>query len=151
MYYLIIILLVLVWDVHCCLCCPKFHVLVEVFYTLFLLLLDTALPYFYEGGQVIANATSTSVTITWNAWNKNIDYGTGPVDKYNVYYWKADAKTSSAISQTVTEAYTKITDLSPETLYYFAVAAVRNYELREGPWSTNTFAATGCGGKSLNI
>ncbi|XP_072044702.1 uncharacterized protein [Amphiura filiformis] len=47
-----------------------------------------ALPYFYNDYHVTVNATSNSVNVTWNEWKPTIDYGTGPIDHYRVYYWK---------------------------------------------------------------
>ena len=114
----------------------------------FLLYFQIALPYFYNGGQVTATATSTSVTITWNAWNQDIDYGTGPVDYYKVYYWKTDSAISPSTFQVSSESSTDITDLFPETMYNFSVAAVKTYKMLEGPRSIDTFAITGCGGMS---
>ena len=110
-----------------------------------------ALPYFYDNGQITALAVSnsTSVRVTWKAWNPAIDHGIGPVAHYKVSYWKANSTISSADFQNTTQTFMTITDLSPQTMYTFAVAVVKTYQsqLLEGPGSISTSAFTGCVGR----
>ena len=115
---------------------------------IFFMYFDIALPYFYNGGQVTANATSTSVTITWNEWNQDIDYGTGPVDHHKAYYWKTDSAIYPSTFQVSSGSSTDIINLFPETMYNFSVAAVKTYQMLEGPRSMDASAITGCGGMS---
>ena len=108
---------------------------------------EQALPYFYNGGQVTASATGTSVTITWNEWKQTTDYGTGPVNYYKVYYWNVDSTISE--SKKVSGSSIDFKNLSADTMYNFSVVAVKNHELLEGPFSMNVTAITGCDGRSV--
>ncbi|XP_072044269.1 uncharacterized protein [Amphiura filiformis] len=110
-----------------------------------------ALPYFYDNDQVIVDAMSNSVKVAWNEWNQTIDYGTGPVDQYRVFYWKEDDIGTSYNSQESSDSTAIISDLSIETVYNLAVAAVKyvNGELIEGPWSRNVSTTTGCAAPTL--
>ena len=91
---------------------------------------------------------STSVKVTWRAWNQTIDHGVGPVAHYRVGYWKANSTISSAEFQNTTQTFMTITDLSPQTTYTFAVAVVKTYQSQVlvGPGNISTSAFTGCVG-----
>ncbi|XP_072044701.1 uncharacterized protein [Amphiura filiformis] len=94
-----------------------------------------ALPYFYNNGHISANATGATVLLAWADWNQAIDYGTGPVDHYKIYFWKEGESETSSQFQTSTDSNEIISDLSIESVYNFAVAAVRtvNGEKLGGP------------------
>ena len=111
------------------------------------------MPYYFAGRDVTANVSSTSVTITWDEWNQATDYGTGPIDHYRIYYWKDPSTRSSPNYKKSMHPSVIISDLLPETLYHFAIAAVKvvDVEFLEGPRSLNTSANTGCGGKQIYV
>ncbi|XP_072043281.1 uncharacterized protein [Amphiura filiformis] len=109
-----------------------------------------ALPYFYDDDQLKTYTTSTSVFLTWRDWNKAMDYGTGPIDHYMIFYWTEDD--TGTLNLRSSDSKTVIFNLSIESLYYFAVAAVKvvNGESLEGPSRRNVSATTGCGAPNLS-
>ncbi len=89
----------------------------------------------------------TSVIIRWDAWDINIDYGTGPAGKYGVYYAKAGE--SLELCGHVYGTEKRIDDLEKETEYVFAISVFRNIDsiLTEGVLTPEESARTGCGSK----
>ena len=83
------------------------------------LFLFLALPYFYNNTHVTVNALGTSVMITWNSWNPTIDYGTGPIDHCNIYYWEHNDLDSSTTFVNSTRSSVVISNLLPEVILQF--------------------------------
>ncbi|KAJ8017550.1 hypothetical protein HOLleu_44956 [Holothuria leucospilota] len=86
------------------------------------------------------SSSSTTITIRWSAWNETHDRGTPPVVSYNLYHklsnnsdWKEAIPYDSVDGQD--EYYATVKNLSPDTLYDFSVAAVREGYGGEGPKS----------------
>ena len=83
---------------------------------------------------------STSVDVTWNAWNSSpMDSGDGPIVSYRVYFVPAsssswtEAGTVSVTDQSkVTYTYV-VQQLEANTSYRLSVAAVREGQGGEGP------------------
>ncbi|XP_072050190.1 uncharacterized protein [Amphiura filiformis] len=109
-----------------------------------------ALPALYEFKPQIIKVSGATLTIQWNAWDANIDYGTGPVEKYQIYLAQQGQTLVPVAESTNTEE--EITGLWHETTYDFALTVFRNiisddmseksYEGIMGPISS---ATTTCG------
>ncbi|XP_038066559.1 tyrosine-protein kinase receptor Tie-1-like [Patiria miniata] len=104
------------------------------------------LPYLSQPPSV--TVTLTSATVSWQAWDPNVDAGDGPVFAYKVYY-----SLKSSISWTVAETVSvtnssqalyssTIPSLNPNTEYMFSVAAVLQEQGGEGPMSPVTIKVT---------
>ncbi|XP_038068521.1 receptor-type tyrosine-protein phosphatase epsilon-like [Patiria miniata] len=105
------------------------------------------LPYLSQ--PPIVTVTSTSATVSWQAWGSNaMDAGDGPVIEYRVYY-----SPTSSISWTVAETVSvtnpsqalysfTVQPLNRNTEYMFSVAAVLQEQGGEGPMSPVTFNVT---------
>ncbi|XP_072044700.1 uncharacterized protein [Amphiura filiformis] len=111
-----------------------------------------ALPYFSNNDHITANATRNSVLLAWGDWNQAIDYGTGHVDHYKIYFWKEGEKETSSQFQTSFDSSEIISDLSIESVYNFDVAAVKtvNGEELEGPRGRYISATTQCAAPTLS-
>ena len=107
-----------------------------------------ALPYFFDDDQVDATVKSNTVNLTWNSWEYTKDFGTGPVDHYRVFYWTQDAMSAQRPFRMSAEPIATISDLDIESVYYFAVSAVKivGGQTLDGPSTRTVSATTGCGG-----
>ncbi|XP_038066573.1 tyrosine-protein kinase receptor Tie-2-like [Patiria miniata] len=93
--------------------------------------------------------TSTSATVSWQAWDYNaMDTGDGPVIAYKVYYslaspisWMA-ADTVMVTDPPQIMYSSNVQLLEPNTQYVFSVAAVREGPGGEGPSSPATLKMT---------
>ena len=47
-----------------------------------------ALPALYKKPNVIPNDATASMTVSWDYWSQDIDYGTGPLAYFIVHYGK---------------------------------------------------------------
>ncbi|XP_071851969.1 uncharacterized protein [Apostichopus japonicus] len=90
--------------------------------------------------------TDSTVTISWSAWDEEIEDGDPPVIGYTPYY-----KLASGLNWSIQDTSTSIktlnftfTALIPEERYSFCVAAVREGEKGEGPKSPALNATTIC-------
>ncbi|KAJ8040196.1 Receptor-type tyrosine-protein phosphatase T [Holothuria leucospilota] len=88
----------------------------------------------------ITKATSTTMSITWEAWNEIRNKGTPPVISYNLYHklsqrddWEEAVTYNHIDGQN--EYYAEVENLNPDTLYDFSVAVVREGTNGEGPMS----------------
>ncbi len=111
----------------------------------FLILVFPALPALYK--KPTSEMNGTSITIRWIAWDKTIDYGTGPAEKYRLYYAKQNQ--SLVPSDIVYGTETRIEGLEKETEYVFAVSVFRTIDSNstEGTLSPEETVRTPCGGK----
>ena len=108
------------------------------------IVLWTALPALYRKPTFVVQGTT--LIIRWDAWNADIDYGTGPVEKYQVYL----AETSQPLVpfRFSDDNEEEIPNLLHETMYTFAVSALRVFasDSFEGVIGPEESAKTGCGG-----
>ena len=104
----------------------------------------TALPALYRKPAFVVQGTT--LTIQWSAWNAEIDYGTGPVQQYQVYIAEMGQPLVPFGFSDDTEE--DISNLVHETNYKFAVSAQRvlGSDLFEGILGPEESAKTGCGG-----
>ena len=86
----------------------------------------------------------TSVIVRWNAWDENIDFGTGPAEKYNLYYAKQNQ--SLVPGDIVYNTEKRIDGLEKGTEYVFAISVFRNidYNSIEGLLSPEEMIRTNC-------
>ncbi|XP_072043279.1 uncharacterized protein [Amphiura filiformis] len=103
---------------------------------------QNALPAMFRD-PLVTEVRGTKVIIDWNDWDQGVDYGTGQIDGYRVYYGPSgqdlqymDARNSNQ----------PITHLLPETKYYFSIAVVKNVEGKQavGQMSNSVSEITGC-------
>ncbi|PIK41929.1 putative tyrosine-protein kinase [Apostichopus japonicus] len=94
------------------------------------------------------SASNTTIVISWTAWNENTDVGDPPVISY-VPYHRTNEEEDWISSDSVqangmpTLSFT-FSDLEPDTLYQFSVAAVREGPFGEGPKSSFESTRTNC-------
>ena len=105
---------------------------------------DTALPGFYRKPAFVVQGTT--LIIQWDAWNADIDYGTGPVEKYQVYIAEASQPLVPFGFSDDTEE--EIPNLLHHTHYKFAVSALRvlDSDAFEGILGPEESTKIGCGG-----
>ncbi len=86
----------------------------------------------------------TRVTVDWNDWGQDTDYGIGPIDGYRIYY----GKTGQHLQQHVdsSNSFQSIANLLPDTSYDFAIAVLKTLDGTEtvGDISNRVSASTGC-------
>ncbi|XP_072172636.1 receptor-type tyrosine-protein phosphatase S-like [Diadema setosum] len=92
------------------------------------------------------NVTSDSITLNWLAWHSSTDEGEGPVIGYKVYYRVAGhgSEFMSVSMSPITGLTTTVMNLTLDTEYEFAVAAVRQGEGGVGPLSRSLTVRTKC-------
>ncbi|KAJ8040194.1 Receptor-type tyrosine-protein phosphatase T [Holothuria leucospilota] len=77
----------------------------------------------------LSYVTPTTMTITWTAWDETRDVGTPPIVSYDIYYKLSDFLDWNKIPYNARDGvdiyYATVEDLTPDTLYDFRVAAVR--------------------------
>ncbi|XP_072050186.1 protein sidekick-1-like [Amphiura filiformis] len=103
-----------------------------------------ALPALYEMPDITIDGTS--VTLRWNAWDASIDYGTGPAEKYQVYFAKQNQPlVPFSITMDTNE---RIDNLKGGTGYKFAISVFRHIDSTstEGILSPEGSAHTKCVG-----
>ncbi|XP_071800226.1 tyrosine-protein kinase receptor Tie-1-like [Asterias amurensis] len=99
--------------------------------------------------QPMLTPESTSVDVTWNAWNSSLmDSGDGPIVSYKVYYspgssspW-IEAGTVPVTDQSKVTYIYVVPQLEANTSYRFSVAAVREGQGGEGPMSPESLIQT---------
>ena len=80
-----------------------------------------ALPALYKKPNVTTNDATASVTVSWDNWSQDIDYGTGPVAYFIVHYGKGTFTDTLDIYNTVEVT---IPNLSRGPDYIIAVGVV---------------------------
>ncbi|XP_070562324.1 uncharacterized protein [Ptychodera flava] len=110
-----------------------------------------ALPRFSELNAPVVTAGTFHATVTWQKWEKGIDFGDGPVESYSVYYIKTRAsgdwnlhRKFPVTDQDQTVYSTDITGLDWSTTYNFTVTVKRPGSKGEGSKETITKATTQC-------
>ncbi|PIK41926.1 putative tyrosine-protein kinase [Apostichopus japonicus] len=108
---------------------------------LYVLPLIASSPYFIS-------ASNTTITISWTAWNDSSDIGDPPVIGYVPYHrtneeedWISSGSVQAKGMPTLSFTFS---NLQPDTLYQFCVAAVREGPFGEGPKSPFESARTYC-------
>ncbi|PIK41928.1 putative tyrosine-protein kinase [Apostichopus japonicus] len=94
------------------------------------------------------SASNTTITISWTAWNDINDIGDPPVIGYVPYYRTNEEEywnsTDSVQANEMPTLSFTFSNLLPDTLYQFSVAAVREGSFGEGPKSSYESARTYC-------
>ena len=106
------------------------------------------LPVLYGDPVVIIH--ENVATVSWQAWDIDVDYGTGPVKEYRVYYGEDGKRTYSEQSKPSTGTEVVISGMKSETAYEFAISCYRVVEgtTYEGPKGNVVKNTTGCLGKN---
>ena len=106
-----------------------------------------ALPILYTSPEVYINGEIA--TVSWEAWCADLDYGTGPVEKYTVYYGESGKGLDQKVSSNDTTVV--LPPLKVQTDYEFAISCNRIVEgtSYEGPKGNVVKNTTGCRGKNI--
>lgn len=104
------------------------------------------LPVLY--GNPVVEIRLNMATVSWLEWNAKVDYGTGPVTEYRVYYGEDGQGLTESKLSTGTKVF--ISDLKKETDYEFSISCYRILEgaTYEGPKGNVVKNTTGCRGKN---
>ncbi|XP_077980993.1 receptor-type tyrosine-protein phosphatase kappa-like [Glandiceps talaboti] len=94
---------------------------------------------------LIENIETYQVTVKWNTWQRGVDIGDGPIEKYEVWYKKTSENDYAAYPQVVSSQTVLVVDgLSPYTDYMFAVRTYRPGEGGDGALNPYVRATTKC-------
>ncbi|KAJ8040295.1 Sushi, von Willebrand factor type A, EGF and pentraxin domain-containing protein 1 [Holothuria leucospilota] len=108
---------------------------------------ETELPVLNDA-PISEDASNTSITISWRAWDPDMDDGDPPILAYIPYY-RMDASDEWISGPRILTNETlqfKADNLEVDTLYEFSVAVVREVENAEGPRSPSLKVKTLCNG-----
>ncbi|KAJ8029104.1 Receptor-type tyrosine-protein phosphatase F [Holothuria leucospilota] len=91
-----------------------------------------------------SDITSTSIDVTWPAWDQATDVGSGPVAQYQIQIKEKVAAVFRTVSAGKSLSY-KFENLTEDTEYEFRVVIVSVHPNGEGPPSPTQSSKTPCG------
>ncbi|PIK44886.1 hypothetical protein BSL78_18271 [Apostichopus japonicus] len=120
-------------------------------YQQFSLLPPFILPVYANPSNVLnfSDVTSTSITVSWPAWNHETDIGDGPIIDYRIQYQEEGMTKSFMEVKKGGGLSHQFTGLQPDTQYEFRIVLVREGQGGEGAPSNTQRQRTLCQGKSL--